>query len=39
VIPTGDLWPAEEEEYAHGILLRLKDGTILLGEEFAWKKP
>jgi len=33
-----DLWPAEEEEYAHGILLRLKDGTTLVGEEFPWRK-
>jgi hypothetical protein len=33
-----DLWPAEEEETADGIYLRLKDGTRLLGEEFSWRK-
>jgi hypothetical protein len=33
-----DLWPAEEEETADGIYLRLKDGTRLVGEEFSWRK-
>jgi hypothetical protein len=33
-----DLWPAEEEETADGIYLRLKDGTRLVGEESSWKK-
>jgi len=33
-----NLWPAEEEETEEGIYLRLKDGTRLLAEEYAWKK-
>jgi len=33
-----DLWPADEEETADGIYLRLKDGTRLVGEEFSWRK-
>jgi hypothetical protein len=33
-----DLWPAEEEETANGIYLRLKDGTRLVAEEFSWRK-
>jgi hypothetical protein len=35
---TSDLWPAEEEETADGIYLRLKDGTGLVGEKFSWRK-
>jgi hypothetical protein len=33
-----DLWPAEEEETAEGIYLRLKDGTRLVGQEFSGRK-
>jgi hypothetical protein len=33
-----DLWPAEVEETADGVYLRLKDGTRLVGEEFSWRK-
>ena len=33
-----DLWPAEEQETADGIYLRLKDGTRLVGQEFSWRK-
>ena len=32
------LWPALEEETEEGVYLRLKDGTRLLAEEYAWKK-